>query len=272
LALVTPGFFDLMGAGAIRGRALDWRDDASAPGAAVVNQSWVRRFSPDRDPLGRWIWFGERGLQVVGVVPDLQMQDPGDLRGDGVYASMLQMRPYAARVMARASGDPLALTPLVRDAAEAVEPDLPLFEVATLHEAIYADKRVLDAFGALFAVFGLGALFLTIVGIYGVVSFAVARRAREIGVRMALGASRARIIRLVLGQGARLIALGTGAGLAIAFGISHALAAASQFFQPAGAPTYLAIAATLMATAAAALLRPARRALKLQPTEALRQE
>ncbi len=272
LVLVTPGFFEVLGTGVLRGRGLDWRDGPAAPGAAVVNQSWVRRYSADRDPVGRWIWFGEQALQVVGVAPDLQVQDPGDQGGDAVYASILQLRPYAVRVMARAAGDPLALTPLVRGAVEAFDPDVPLFEVASLYDAIYEDKKVLDAFGALFGVFGIGALFLTMIGVYGVVSFTVARRAREIGVRVALGASRARIIRLVLGQGLRLIAIGTGAGLVIAFGLSHALAAVSEFFQPAGPLTYLAIAAALTATAAAGLLRPVRRALALEPTEALRQE
>jgi predicted permease len=272
LALVTPGFFDLVGARMLRGRALEWRDGPDAPGVAVVNQSWVRLHSPDRDPLGRQIWFGDRRLEVVGVVPDLQMQDPEDQRGDGVYASLLQVRPYVIRVMARAGSDPLALTPVIRDAVEGFDPDVPLFEVASLYQAIYSDKKVLDAFGTLFFAFGLGALFLTMVGVYGVVSFAVTRRVREIGVRVALGARPRDIARLVLGEGAVLIGAGTLAGLVIAFGLSHALAAVTEFVRPAGIMTYLAIAAALTVTAAAGLLRPVRRSLALEPMEALRRD
>ena len=223
--------------------------------AAAVNTSWVRRYSPDREPLGRKIWIGERMLEIVGVVPDLQMQDPEDKRGDGIYVSMLQMRPYAIRVLARTQGDPLGLTPVVRDAAESIDPDLPLFEVSSLYDAIYSDKKVLDAFGALFFAAGVGALVLTMVGLYGIVSFAVAARTREIGVRVALGASSGDIARLVLGQGSKLIGIGTGVGLVIAVGVSHAMAAATEFFKPAGALTYVGITSVLLATAAVALAR-----------------
>jgi hypothetical protein len=270
LALVTPGFFTLLGAGVLRGRALEWQDGPNTPPVAVVNTSWVRRFSPDRDPVGRRVWFGEQMLEIVGVVPDLQMQDPEDRAGDGVYASLLQVRPYVVRVMLNTAGDPLALTASVRRVVEAVDPDLPLFEVATLREAIYSDKKVLEAFGSLFLLFGVGALFLTMVGLYGVVSFAVRQRAREIGVRMALGAAPRDVVTLVLGQGASLVGIGTAVGLFIAFGLSHALAAVIEFVQPAGLATYLAIAVVLVATALAGLLRPVLRALALQPMTALR--
>jgi len=272
LALVSPGFFDVLGAHVARGRAIEWSDGANAPAVAVVNESWVRQFSPARDPIGRRIWFGDLQLQIVGVVPDLQMQDPGDHNADGVYASLLQVRPYVVRIMVRANGSPLALMPQVRDAVQAVDPDLPLVEVATLHDAIYAEKKVLDAFGTLFFLFGLGALFLTMVGLYGVVSFAVRQRAREIGVRVALGAKPRDVVMLVLWQGTMLVGIGTAVGLFIAFGLSHAMAAQVEFVHPASALTYLAIAATLGATAVAGLLGPVRRALALQPMSALRLE
>jgi len=272
IAMITPGFFDVVGARVLRGRGIEESDRPGAPIAAVVNTSWVRRFSPDREPLGRKIWLGERALEVVGVVPDLQIQDPEDKRGDGLYVSMLQLQPFALRVLARTQGDPLALTNVVRDAVEAIDRDVPLFEVSSLYDAIYSDKKVLDAFGALFFAAGVGALLLTMIGLYGIVSFAVASRTREIGVRVALGASRGDIARLVLRQGSWLIGIGTAVGLVIAVGLSHALAAATEFFQAAGALTYVAIAGALVMTAAAGLLRPVRRALALQPVDALRRE
>jgi putative ABC transport system permease protein len=272
LALVTPEFFAVLGASARRGRLLSWQDAPTAPAVAVVNDSWVRRFSPDREPLGRRVWFGETGLEIVGVVPDLQMQDPEDHDAAGVYASLLQLRPYVIRVMARASGDPMALTAGVRAAVETVDPDVPLFETARLHDAIYADKKVLDVFGTLFAVFGAGALFMTVVGLYGLVSFAVTRRTREIGVRVALGAAPRNVVALVLRHGAAVIGLGTASGLLIAFTVSRVLAATLEPIEPAGALSYAAITGILVAASLIGLLRPVGRALALEPVAALRAE
>jgi putative ABC transport system permease protein len=271
LVHVTPGFFEVLGARARSGRLITEADRPGAPIVAVVNESWVRRFSPERDPVGRRLFVGERALEVVGVVPDLQMQDPEDRDGAGVYVSLYQLRPFAVRLLARTTGEPLALANVVRDAAEAVDPDLPVFEVATLHDAIFSEKRVLDAFATIFLVAGAGALFLTMLGVYGIVSFAVASRTREIGVRVALGASPRAILRLVLRQGAWLVGGGTALGLLLAFGLSQALAAATEYIQPASASSYLAIAGALLVTAVMALVRPVTRALRLDPVEALRE-
>jgi ABC-type antimicrobial peptide transport system permease subunit len=131
---------------------------------------------------------------------------------------------------------------------------------------------VLDVFGMLFFVFGVGALFLTMVGLYGVVSFAVSRRAREIGIRVALGAAPRDVVGLVLRQGVTLIALGTSIGLLVAYGLSQALAANLEPIEPASPLTYVAIAGTLCGTALLGLLRPVRRALALEPVSALRLE
>jgi ABC-type antimicrobial peptide transport system permease subunit len=174
--------------------------------------------------------------------------------------------------VARTGGDPLALAPTVRDAVEAVDPDLPVYEVATLRTAIYADKRVLDVFGVLFLLFGIGALFLAVLSLYAVVSFAVNRRAREIGIRVALGAAPRDVTGLVLRQGAILIGAGSAIGLLIAFGLSQALAAGIDVVEPAGVPTYLAIVGTLSGAALMGLVRPVRRALALEPAAALRAE
>ncbi len=287
LALVTPAFLEVLGANVLRGRGLEWRDDAAAPLVALVNESFVRRYSPERDIIGRRLRFLELEqpgcfasvstaarceLTVVGVVPDLQIQDVDEAAGDGVYASLLQVRPYALRVVARTTGDPLTTVPGLLDAVEAVDPDLPVFEIATLRQAIYAEKKVLDAFSALFIVFGIGAVFLTAVGLYGVVSFAVSRRTREIGIRVALGAAPRQVVSLVLREGAVLIAIGTGVGLPIAYGLSRALAATIEPIEPAEPLVFAAIATVLAAVALAGLTRPARRALALDPGAALRAE
>ncbi len=271
LVIVTPGFFDALGATPRAGRLLVEGDRAGAPEVAVVNETWVRRYSADRDPLGRRLFIGGRTLEVVGVVSDLHLQDPGEPEAAGIFASMSQLRPFAVRLLARTSGDPMAITESVRDAVEAVDPDLPVFESATLQDAIFADKRVLDAFATIFFVAGLGALFLTMLGVYGIVAFAVASRTREIGVRVALGATRGAVVRLVARQAGRVIAIGIAIGLLLAFGISQALSAATDFIQPAAPGTYALIAAALLATAAVALVRPVWRALSLDPVTALRE-
>jgi predicted permease len=270
VAIVTPDFLDVLQAGVLRGRGLTWRDDANAPAVALVNETFVRKYSPDREPLGRRVWLYDQDLAIVGVVPDLQMQDVDDRAAEGLYASMLQVRPSTVRLVALTAGDPLALASGVRDAVEAVVPDLPVYEINTLRGAIYADKRILDVFGILFLVFGVGALFLAILGLYAVVSFAVSRRAREIGVRVALGANPGDVMGLVLRQGLALVGGGTAVGLFIAFGLSRALAAGIDVVEPAGVPTYLAIVGILGTAALAGLARPVRRALALEPAAALR--
>ncbi len=280
VAMVSPGFLGVLGSRPARGRDLRWSDDRDAPPVALVNRSWVERFSAARDPIGRtlqlyrysdraWVPSGEP-ITVVGVVPDLQMQDPEDARGDGVYLSILQHEPYSVRVLARASGDPLALTGMIREGLRAVDPDLPLFEIATLYDAIYADKRVLDAFGTLFGVFGAGALFLTVIGLYGVVAFGVARRTREVGVRMALGARRADILGLIVRQGAGPLAIGGGLGLLLALALGFALSSALEFVSPADPVVFAGVLGSLALTALGGLLLPARRAAALDPLEALR--
>jgi predicted lysophospholipase L1 biosynthesis ABC-type transport system permease subunit len=239
----------------------------------MVNRSWVARFSSDAEPLGRRVTIGRRDFEIVGVVPDLMMQDIEDARGDGIYLPLLQHRQWTnVRLMAQTAGAPLALVASVRTAVRAVDPDLPVYEIATLHDAIFSDKRVLDAFGTLFFLFGLGALFMTVVGLYGVVAFAVNQRTREIGIRVALGASRRDVLAMVVRQGGRHVAIGLVIGLVIAFGISTVMVAAIEPLRPAGMPMLAAVAGALASTALLAMIVPAKRALRVQPIEALRQE
>jgi predicted permease len=272
VAMVTPDFFDLAGAPAGRGRLLTWRDDHRAAPVAVVNDSFVRRFSPDRDVVGRSIRVGDREFAVVGVVRDLLMQDVEDRDGAGVYLSMLQARPFAIRTMSGPMSDPAAAIRTFRAAIGEVDADLPVLEPAPLYDAIYADKRVLDVMSTLFLAFGAGTVFLAVVGLFALLSFAVTARTREFGVRVALGASSRDLVALVLGRGARELGWGLGIGLLIAVALSRALAATMENFPAAGSGVFVAIVMIISTAAALAMWKPVRRAMRLSPLDALREE
>ncbi len=171
-----------------------------------------------------------------------------------------------------AGAAPLSMVTSIRDALRRVDADMPISDIFTLHEAVYRDKRVPDVLSTLFLLFGVGALSLTAVGLYGVVSFAMTQRTREIGIRLALGATRSQVIQLVVGQGGRHIVAGLIAGMFLAIGLSRGFSAAVEQMPPADLPLLLGIAAALTVTAAAALFVPARRAATLQILNALRRE
>jgi len=269
---VTPEFFDLAAASARRGRLLTWQDDGRAPFVAVVNESFVARHSPTRDPLGRRLRLGTREFTIVGVVPDLLMQDIEETDGAGFYVSMLQYPPFAIRVLAETAGPALDAAPALRQAVAAVDRDLPVIEVATLREAIFADKRILDALATLFLVFGAGAIFLAGLSLHAVLSFVIAQRRRELGIRLALGASARDMAGLILRRGGMEVAWGLGLGLLAAFGLSRAIAATLERAPEAGPAALAAIAGVVAVGAALAAWRPLSRILRLDPVAALRQD
>jgi predicted permease len=270
LTMVSPGYFDVLDARPRVGRLLGPGDTAAAPAVAVVNDSFVARHSPDRDPIGRRIFIGTRELTVVGVIPDRMPSDIQDLTQDGIYASIFQLRPFAVRLMARGPADPLLLAPAVRAAVESVDRDLPMYETFTVRDAALRDKLVLSVLTRLFAIFGAGALLLTAIGLYSVTAFAVAQRTREFGIRLALGATAGDLLRLVAAQGARQVALGLGAGLVLAVllvrGFTVAVEAVAQPM-----PLILGgVLASLGVTAMLALVWPVRQAGRTDVMRALR--
>jgi hypothetical protein len=272
VAVVTPEFFDLAGARAATGRLLTWQDvDASVP-VAVVNHSFARKFPQESEIVGRRLRTGDREYTVVGIVEDLLIQDVEDRDGAGVYLSMLQERPHVIRTMTGPRAEPHDAFHVFRTAVQDVDPDLPVLEPASLYDAIFADKRVLDAMSALFLAFGVGTVFLAVIGLFAVLSFTVTARTREFGVRMALGATPGSLVALVLSRAAREILLGLGIGLPVAFAISRVLAATLERVPVAGAGVYAAIVMTIVTGALLAIWSPVRRVLRLSPLEALREE
>jgi putative ABC transport system permease protein len=269
--MVSPGYFAVLGAGARRGRLLDARDTMTALPVAVVNEGFVARFSPDRDPIGRRVFIGRRELTIVGVVGDLMPGDIQDARQDGIYASIFQVRPYAVRLLVRGPVDPLSMAPDVIAAVARVDPDLSLYETFTVRDAAFRDKQVLDVISRLFGVFGAGALLLTAVGLYSVTAFAVAARTREFGIRIALGATGWDVLRVIMRQSGWHVGVGLALGTLLAFGLTRGFAAAVDFSAP-GAPVIAAVVVCLGLTAALALVVPSHRAATVDPVRALRHQ
>lgn len=274
IVMVTPEFFELAGVRPLHGRLLTWQDDEDAMPTALVNVSFAERYFDDAtSPIGRRLALaGGTSVTIVGVVPDLLMQDVEDRDGAGIYLSMLQVRPFAVRLMARTVGPPLGATGALRRVVAGVDPDLPIREIATLDQAIFEDKRVLDAIAALFLCFGLGAGFMAVLGLHALLSFLVTARQREFGVRMALGASGREVVWLVVRRGGAELLWGLAAGLSVAVVLSRLVSSAVEQLPPVSLGVLLLVALTVSAGAAVATLQPLRRVLRLDPLDALRQE
>lgn len=264
--IVSSQYFATLGASAARGRLIDEADRRGSPLVAVVNDSWVRRFSADRDPLGRQVTIGPRVMTIVGVVPDLMPADIQDARQDGVYGAMAQLRPYGVRVLA--SG---AITPrMLRDAVDRVDPDLPLYETFTVLDAAMRDKQVLNVLSGLFGLFGTGALTLTAIGLYSVMALLVALRTREFGIRLALGATRRDLFTLVAGQGGRQVITGLAVGIVLGVALATIFANAVEALTVNYTGLIAGITAALLTTSALALVVPTWTATRVNPVTALK--
>jgi predicted permease len=283
---VLPGYFAAMRIPILRGRDVAWSDDRGAPGVVVVNEYLAKRTWPGEDPIGKRITLDDVGpdaswLTVVGVVKNVVRGDWAAPPADEIYLSVLQNKtllespqPMAAYItlVARTGGDPAALAPSLVAAVRAVDPTLPVSEVRTMSHIVAQANGRARFQALLLAIFAAAAAMLAAVGIYGVMSYAVSRRTREIGVRMALGADPGSVLRLVVGQGMAVALVGAGAGLAAAVLLARLMASLLYGVGPMDPVTYAAVAGLLLAVALLASYLPARRASRIDPTKALRTE
>jgi putative ABC transport system permease protein len=275
---VTPDYFKAMGVRVQEGRVFTDHDSADAPPVAVVDETFVRAHFPGGDALGKRFRFGRsspedkdvKWMEIVGVVSHVKNYGVDQESRVEIYLPYFQSPVTNATLLVRSSTDPAALAASVRQAVKAVDPEVPVYSVRTLAE-IVSDRTAQRRLAVmLITVFAAVALLLAAVGIYGVMSYAVAQRTQEIGIRMALGAERRDILRMVLRHGSLMAAAGIGLGLAVALGLARLIT--SLLFQVSATdpPTFSVVPVVLIAVALLACYIPARRATRVDPLVALR--
>lgn len=276
VGLVTPGFLPALEVPLRRGRGLTERDRAGAPPVVLLNEAAARRFFPGESPLGRrirldWTHKGAlRGGEVVGIVGDYRQEVLQRESSPQLFLPIAQATQNSVTVVLRTASDPAAAAGAARAAVREIDPAIPLYEVRTLNEVVAASAAPPKFYLLLLGSFAAIALLLAAVGIYGAIAYTVRKRAQEIGIRMALGATRERVLGMVVRQGLTLAAVGSAAGLAGALFATRALRGLLYQVSAADPAIYLAVAALLVLVAALASWLPARHAAGTEPQTALR--
>jgi predicted permease len=273
VASVSPGFFEAFGVNVLRGRNFSLMDNADAASVAIVNQRFAERFFPGEQPIGRRFREGASASEqewktIVGVVPTALMEsfDPDEDDPAGYYVPLAQRdRRFVSIVIPVAGGAPLGITPDVRAAVRAVDSNLPIYWVRDMPEVIHQETWFYNVFGTLFIVFGVAALFLASVGLYGVLAFSVSRRVQEMGLRMALGAEGKDVIRLIVREGAIQLGIGLTLGLGLAFAVSRVVTLLMYDVEPRDPTVFGAIVVTIGVVGITASLIPALRATRVDP-------
>ena len=280
--MVSPGFLKTLGIPLLAGRDFLETDRAGAPGVALVSRAMAEKLWPGQDPLGRHLkpsWMKE-WRTVVGVVADVReytlFPDGSNQRVFGdIYLPAAQgiLGPIAkARLVVRAVGDPKAITASLRGVVTGVRSDVPISEVRTMDEILSLSISAPRSTASLFVLFAMLALTLGCIGIYSVVSYSVSERTQEIGVRVAVGAQRGDVLKLVIGAGMKLAGIGMAIGLAAAAALTRLMESLLFGVKPVDAATYLGVVILLTMLAMLACYIPARRALRVDPVVALRCE
>jgi predicted permease len=273
----TPEYFRVMGIPLLQGRAFSREDVASGPRVAIISAAMARVYFPNQNPIGKRIVFGfppdgEAQREIVGVVGDVRdvalRQEPAAM----MYVPYAQAPFWGAVVVVRSNLTVAAVADAIRRDARAIDKDLPITDIAAMPEIVDAtvaqprfQTMLLGAFSAL-------ALILAAIGIYGVISYSVAQRTHEIGIRMSLGAQPGQILRLVVGQGVRLALVGVAIGCAAALALTRLMRSLLFNVSPADPVTFVVVAILLAGVSVAACYIPARRAMRVDPMTALRYE
>jgi putative ABC transport system permease protein len=284
LNFVSPDYFRVMSMPILRGRAFGPQDVPAAPLSVIIDESLAARYFPGQDPIGRQMDNNQtldpdpRPLTIVGIVPRTRNEAPGEknveqLNFPQLYFCSAQFPKIGVSLLVRvAAGDALALARAVKREVQAIDPDQPVASISTMEKNIGASLAARRLTMSLLGAFAGLALVLASVGIYGVMALSTTQRTRELGIRLALGASRGDVLRLILGQGISLIAIGLAAGLLGAFAASRALSSLLYGVGSLDAAALIGALVMLAAVAFIACYLPARRASLVDPIEALRAE
>jgi putative ABC transport system permease protein len=275
---VSPGFVATLGIPLLRGRTFTDADNENAPFVGMINAMVTRRFFPNEDPIGKRFMFGHpstdppKWCTIVGVVGDTKMYGLANPARLEVYVPFRQDANSDMNLVVKSGADPAALTSAIREAVQSIDKDQPLTAISTMKELVsnsVATRRMTLVLLGLFS--GL-ALVLGAIGIYGVISYSVAQRTHEIGIRMALGAPRGDVFRLVVGEGLKLAGVGIAIGIAAALGLARLMSSLLYGISATDFETFTGVAVLLALVALLACYVPARRAMRVDPTVALRYE
>ena len=280
--IVTDGYLDAMGERVVRGRGFTPADTSEGMLVALVNEELVRRYFPGRDAIGGRLQIGGGGprpwVTIVGIVGNVRHNGLTDPVKEKFYIPHTQWHKSTGNairgmnLVIKSSSSPSALTSPVRDAIRALDPNLPIADVRTMEEVVNATLSTPRFTGVLLGMFALLAVVLSAIGIYGVLSYLVSRRTREIGIRMAIGAGRAQVLRMVLRSGLSLSLTGSCIGLVLAVGAGRLMRSVLHDVAPNDPATFLFVAVTLPAIALLASAVPAWRATRVDPIVALKTE
>jgi putative ABC transport system permease protein len=268
--VVTPGYFKAIGMRLLRGRGFTAADNEKAPGALIINEALARQFFPDQDVIGKR--FGLAESIIVGIVGDARDDNLDKAAAPGFYAPFAQTPRVEMGIVLRSTVEPEALIASVRNAMKELYPAQPILGFKTMEQRIYertAAKRIMTVVMGVFA--GI-ALLLAGLGLYGVMAYAVSQRTHEIGVRIALGAPRRSILRMVLGQGLKLTLVGMTLGMAGSLAMTRFMVSLLYGVGATDALTFILVSLMLVGAALLACWLPARRATRVDPMIALRND
>ena len=287
---VSPGYFETIGTPLLRGRFIDEQDTPSSRHVAVINEALARRYFPKQDPLGKHFGLGDAShaadYEIVGIVGDAKYADPRDEAWPTFFRPLLQMETFkdpadeSAELRSnwihdielRVAGRPQNLQPLIQETLAGIDPNLTVLDMTTFDEQVSRNFNQDRLMARLAEIFGLLALALASIGLYGVLAYNVARRTQEIGIRMALGAARSGILQMVLREALLLAGIGVAIGIPCALASNHLLSSMLYGLKPTNPVVLSAVTVLLLIVAMAAACFPAHKASAVDPIVALRHE
>src|SRR5260370_15594818 len=269
---VGPQYFQTMRIPLAHGRDFDERDQDGAPGVVIINETMAGRYWPAGDALGRCIKLTKDWLEIVGIAKDGKNRSLSEAPQPFLYLPLLQDYRSNMILVARTPTEPQQVSKSVRAVVAALDPGIPIFDVKTLEEHVGVSLYLQRMAATLLSIFGLLALSLAAIGLYGVMAYSVSQRTRELGIRISVGAERRDIFKLILGQGLVISVVGLLAGLVAALALTRLTAKLLYGVSATDPVTFIVIALLLLCVAMLASYFPARRATKVDPVIALRMD